>query len=95
MAKRTISAKEILTDIKAGMDDAALMQRYGLPEKNLQSVFKKLVDAGVLENSELDKQMPWFQPNRGNPANHQEHLEPVEALATASQGPLQIAAENT
>ena len=46
MAKITVSAKEILADIKAGMDDTTLMQKYGLSDKGLQSIFKKLVDAG-------------------------------------------------
>ncbi len=54
MAKRTINAKEILVDIKAGMDNAALMEKYQLSEKGLQSLFKKLVDAGVLKQREQD-----------------------------------------
>jgi Mor family transcriptional regulator len=38
MAKRTINAKDILADIKAGMNNAALMEKYGLSEKGLRSV---------------------------------------------------------
>jgi len=55
MAKITVSAKEILADIKAGMDNTALMKKYGLSDKGLQSVLKKLVDAGVLKQGELEK----------------------------------------
>ncbi len=57
MAKETrqISAKAILADIKAGMDDTALMKKYQLSDKGLQSIFKKLVDAGVLKQEELEK----------------------------------------
>ncbi|MGO9572380.1 MAG: PilZ domain-containing protein [Desulfomonilaceae bacterium] len=53
MAKRTVSAKEILTDIKTGMDNSALMQKYGLSEKGLQSLFKKLVTLKAISHSEL------------------------------------------
>ena len=64
MAKITVNAKKILADIKAGMDNATPMEKYKLSEKGLQSLFNKLTDAGVLENSELDKQMTWFQPKK-------------------------------
>ncbi len=55
MPKKTINAKEILADIKGGMDDSALMEKYQLSEKGLQSLFKKLVDAGVLKQREQDE----------------------------------------
>ena len=54
MAKRTINAKEILADIKAGMDNAALMEKYHLNDKSLQSVFKKLTDT-------TDRQIAFLQ----------------------------------
>jgi competence protein ComGC len=54
MAKRTINAKEILADIKAGMNDASLMEKYELSEKSLQSVFKKLIDAGHLKQKQAE-----------------------------------------
>ncbi len=56
MAKITVSAKEILADIKAGMDDTALMKRCGFSDNGLQSIFKNLVDAGVLKQSELENE---------------------------------------
>ena len=42
MAKREIYAKEILNDIKAGMDDVSLIQKYRLTGKGLDSVLQKL-----------------------------------------------------
>jgi len=60
MAKRTFSAKEILTDIKTGMDDSALMEKYGLSEKGLQSLCKKFTDAGVLKQR-LSNPCPAFE----------------------------------
>jgi ankyrin repeat protein len=52
MAKITFSAKEFLADIKSGMTDSALMEKYGLSEQGLRSVFKRLVDEGVLKQLE-------------------------------------------
>jgi Mor family transcriptional regulator len=57
MGKKIVSAREILKDIKAGMDDAALMEKYRLSEKGLQSVFKKLTDAGALKQEDLDSRL--------------------------------------
>jgi|GEM_PF-3466279 len=54
MAKRTISAKELLDDIRAGMDDLALMDKYRLKPEGLQTVYKKLSNAGVMKSNDLN-----------------------------------------
>jgi len=41
MPKKTINAKEILADIKAGMNNAALMEKYQLSETGLQSFYSR------------------------------------------------------
>ncbi len=51
MPKPKISAKELIADIQAGLDDQALMKKYGLSAQGLQSVFKKLVEAKALKQS--------------------------------------------
>jgi hypothetical protein len=82
MAKRTVDAKEILEDIKAGMDSTALMEKYQLSEKGLQSLFKKLKDAGVLKPKKRepekttsapqeDVSSAWKCPICGNPQTTQ------------------------
>jgi hypothetical protein len=55
MAKRTMNAKEFLADIKGGMDDAGLMEKYRLSGDFLQSVFEKLVDVGLLKRRDIEK----------------------------------------
>jgi rubrerythrin len=55
MAKRTMNAKELLADIKEGMNDARLMEKYRLSGDRLQIVFEKLVDMGLLKRHDLDK----------------------------------------
>jgi hypothetical protein len=51
--RKKIRAKEIIKDIRIGMDDKALMAKYELSPKGLKTIFKRLVDAGVITESEL------------------------------------------
>jgi hypothetical protein len=50
MNMTTIEAKEALEDIRAGMHDTALMKKYKLSAKGLQSLFKKLGEAGIIKH---------------------------------------------
>jgi len=52
-----ISAKEFLTDIHSGMDDEALMIRYGLLPRQLQSAFRQIINAGLATPMELSKRL--------------------------------------
>jgi len=52
--------------------------------KSLQSLFKNLADAGVVKDSELHEQRVSLQRKVGDPANHKECLEPMEALSAVS-----------
>ncbi|MBM4328863.1 MAG: hypothetical protein FJ118_17080 [Deltaproteobacteria bacterium] len=54
MQKRQISAREVLKDVRGGLDDFALMQKYKVTSKGLDSLFQKLVAAGLISQSELD-----------------------------------------
>jgi uncharacterized protein (DUF433 family) len=47
MAGRRVSAKEVLEDIKSGMDDPALMEKYQLSSRGLERLFRDLVGAGL------------------------------------------------
>jgi hypothetical protein len=53
MTKIGIRANEALNDIRSGLDDEALMDKYGLSVKGLYLLFRKLVSAGVLDPSEV------------------------------------------
>ncbi|MGO9572349.1 MAG: hypothetical protein ACLP5H_32945 [Desulfomonilaceae bacterium] len=87
MPKRTINVKEILADIKAGMDDSALMEKYGISEKGLNKVFKKLTDAGVLKQRLQDMRRAILEI-KGNPIEQldepekqKSHNEPSASVA--------------
>lgn len=58
MSKRQVKGKELLRDFKAGVDDQILMARYGLSAQGLQSVFNKLLNAGLITQAELDARVP-------------------------------------
>ena len=42
MERRKISARAAVADIRSGMDDIALMKKYGLSANGVQSLFDKL-----------------------------------------------------
>jgi hypothetical protein len=56
--KRKLSAKEILTDIRSGMDASELKRKYGLSEKSLEYVCDKLAAAGALTGEEGRRLQP-------------------------------------
>lgn len=52
--QRDVSARALLEQIKAGRTDTDIMKTYGLVSaRELQFIFKKLVDAGLLTSSEI------------------------------------------
>ena len=61
MTRAKINAKDVLNDIRKGMDDASLMEKYKLSANHLQHLFGKLVQAGVLQQRELDNRTPMFE----------------------------------
>lgn len=57
MAKAAIDAQSAADDVRAGLDDAAIMKKYALSARGLQSLFRKLISAGILSPRELDTRM--------------------------------------
>lgn len=53
MPKKTIKAKELVADIRAGMDDAGLMQKYGLSARGIIMALNRLIWAGLMSSSEF------------------------------------------
>jgi hypothetical protein len=52
--KAIVNAEEAVRGIRSGMSDEALMEKYEISQKGLQSLFRKLVAAGAIEQSVLD-----------------------------------------
>ena len=58
MEKRKITAREVLKDVQAGMNDTALMKKYMLSAQGLQSVFNKMIEARIITEEEVDGRVP-------------------------------------
>jgi len=56
--KPRIAVGEVLKDIRSGTDDAALMQKYRLSAKGLQSLFQKLLKKGLVTATEIEQRTP-------------------------------------
>jgi hypothetical protein len=54
MAKRSVSLKGLKQDLKEGLDNRELMEKYSLSEAQLGSVFQKAVQKGGLTREEID-----------------------------------------
>jgi hypothetical protein len=55
MAKAQIESKEVLQAIRSGVTDEELKRKYRLTDKGLKSLFKKLINAGLISQAELDR----------------------------------------
>jgi hypothetical protein len=53
LPKRRISSRDFVNDIRTGMSDTELMQKYQLSSRGLQSIFAKLLEAKALDPSEI------------------------------------------
>ena len=51
---RKLSAKAIVTDIKAGVGDDELIQKYGLTKHKLRALYKKLLSMNAISQADLD-----------------------------------------
>ena len=56
--KRKINAREIVTDIRSGMDGSALKSKYQLSDKALESVCSQLSSKGILTDQERRRLQP-------------------------------------
>ncbi len=53
--KRSVPARDVLADIRVGMTDEQLMIKYTLSDRGIQSLKKKLFTAGLLAQTEPDR----------------------------------------
>lgn len=52
-SKLKINAQRFLYDVKAHMDDQALMEKYHITQRQLQSLFRQLIETGLMSPLEL------------------------------------------
>lgn len=56
---RAVNAHEAAVDVKSGMSDADLMEKFKISSKGLQNLFDQLVTAGLVTPSEIDRRSAW------------------------------------
>lgn len=56
MARRKIVASEVVNDIRSGMEDVALMEKYKLSARGFQHALRQLVNKRALRRKELYRQ---------------------------------------
>jgi len=78
--KPTISASRAIEDIRTGLSDAEIMDKYGLSPKGLQSLITKLVAMNLLTQADLDNR------NHNSPKNHQSQISIKELLSDIRLG---------
>jgi hypothetical protein len=54
MIPKKVNARDALAAIRAGLGDVALLKKFQLSSNGLQSLFDKLVDSGLITQSEID-----------------------------------------
>ncbi len=62
--KRKLSAKQILADIRSGMDASELKHKHGLSDKSFGYVLRQLSAAGVLTEDEMRRLQPGSGPSK-------------------------------
>jgi anti-anti-sigma regulatory factor len=54
LEKPSVSARQVLKDLAGNLSDDELMKRHGLSQKGLESMFRKLVKKGLINQEALD-----------------------------------------
>lgn len=58
MAKRKIAIADFVADVRSGLSEIGLMEKYQLSADQLQAVLQQLVEAGKLDLSDLEMTPP-------------------------------------
>lgn len=58
-AKRKIDGQEFINDIRAGMSDTELMEKYALSSRMLESLFRRLLNAKLVNPAEIYERSPY------------------------------------
>ncbi len=80
MARIRLDAKDVLTDLRQGMGDSEIMEKYNLSARGVQSLFGKLVESGLIDKAELE--------NRAASPNRTVDIRSFQFADTVSMAPL-------
>lgn len=57
MDKRKISARQIISDLRAGLSDDELMEKYAITAEALRYILKRLVESGLMTELQFYERM--------------------------------------
>ncbi len=63
---KEVPVQEVLGDVRQGLSNDQLMNKYGLSQFQLDFLFRKLIDGGFITQSELDARKPLYS---GSPSD--------------------------
>lgn len=66
--KAIVNAEDAVRSIMSGMTDKALMEKYEISQKGLESLFRKLLATGAIEQSDLDRRRGSLHGSGGIPS---------------------------
>jgi len=78
--KLQISVKDFLADVRTGMTDSTLMEKYGLSARGLTRTFEKLTAGGFIAQAEVDRRTAHMEDTVRIDI-HELTLEPREELS--------------
>jgi outer membrane protein assembly factor BamB len=58
VSKRKINAKQAVRDIRLGLSDSEMMEKYELSSRGLQSLFEKLINEGLVDLPDIEDRTP-------------------------------------
>ncbi len=54
---KNVSAQELMVDLQSGVPDEAIMEKYGLTARQLQSLYRQIIEAGLATPLELAERL--------------------------------------
>lgn len=52
-----VSAKQLMVDLKSGIPDEGIMEKYGISARQLQSLYRQVIEAGLATPLELAERL--------------------------------------
>jgi len=89
MTKRKVSVKELVADVRLGLGDTAIMEKYQLTKRMLDAVFDKVLEKGALTRADLDG-----RPRTIEVTGDEQIVSAYTHRPATSDAPLGTAAEN-
>lgn len=79
-AKKTLSAKAVVKDLRGGLDNSDLMQKYGISERSLYKILRQLRSAQIVTDTEVVPRIAQLQETERLVVRNARRYRPKEAI---------------